>query len=130
MPITSFAGSSFTVSVEATAYTAQITRGGVSSTPNIVTTKTLGPNKAVTQTDVEDTASFDFLYDADTGFYGALWTASRTGASLTVLITGGAAEWTGEMTVTDLSVEFTAEDAATCSASFTATGDPLDFDAS
>jgi hypothetical protein len=118
MPATSVAGSSFTVTVETVAYTAQIVRGTIQSTPNVVTTKTLGPNKASTQTDVEDTATLDFLYD-NNAFYGALYTASRTGAALTVVIDGGYT-WTGEMTVTDLSVEFNAEDAASCSASFVA----------
>jgi len=128
MPATSYAGSSFTVSVDSDSYTAQITSGGVSSTPNIVTTKTLGPNKATTQTDVEDTATFDFLYDGASGFYDALYTASRTGAELTVAIVGGGADWTGDVRVTDLSVEFNAEDVSSCSASFVS-ADGLAFDA-
>lgn len=115
-----YAGSSFTVTVETVAYTALITRGGVQSTPNVIVTKTLGPNKQSSQTDVEDTATFDFLYDGDSGFYDVLFTASRTGASLTVAIAGGGGDWAGEMTVTDLSAEFTAEDLASCTASLVA----------
>jgi hypothetical protein len=118
--MTVYAGSSFTVTVETVAYTALITRGGVQSTPNVIVTKTLGPNKQSSQTDVEDTATFDFLYDGDTGFYDALFTASRTGALLTVAIAGGGGDWAGEMTVTDLGAEFTAEDLASCTCSLVA----------
>jgi hypothetical protein len=118
--MTVYAGSSFTVTVEGQAYTAIISRGGVDTTPNIVTTKTLGPNKQTAQTDVEDTCSFDFLYDGATasGFYSALWTASRTGALLTTNITGGGKDWEGEAIVTALSVEADAENLSSCSASF------------
>jgi hypothetical protein len=118
--MTVYAGSSFTVTVEAQAYTAIITKGSVDATPNILVTKTLGPTKQTTQTDVEDTCTFDFMYDGATasGFYGALWTASRTGAALTVTIAGGGKDWEGEAVVTALSTEFAAEDFAACSASF------------
>lgn len=118
--MTVYAGSSFTVTVESQAYTAIISRGGVDAAPNIVTTKTLGPNKQTAQTDVEDTCTFDFLYDGVTasGFYTALWTASRTGAALTVTIAGGGKDWEGEAIVTALGVEFDAENLSGCTASF------------
>lgn len=115
--MTVYAGSSFTVTVETVAYTAIISRGGVDAAPNIVTTKTLGPNKQTAQTDVEDTCTFDFLYDG-AGFYSALWTASRTGALLTVEVAGGGKDWTGEAIVTALSVEADAENLSSCTASF------------
>lgn len=118
--MTVYAGSSFTVTVESVAYTAIISRGGVDATPNIVTTKTLGPNKQTAQTDVEHTATFDFLYDGATssGFYAALWTASLTGALLTTTIAGGGKDWEGEAIVTALSAEFDAENLSSCTASF------------
>ena len=118
--MTVYAGSSLTVTVEGQAYTAIITRGGVDSSPNIITTKTLGPNKQTAQTDVEDTATFDFLYDGVTasGFYAALYAASRNGAALTVGIVGGGKTWDGEGIVTALSAEFDAENLSSCTASF------------
>ena len=125
MFVTSIAGSSFTVEVASTEYTAQVKRGGINSNPNIVTESTLGPNKAITQTDVTDEVACDFLYDGAAGFYKALWDASRVGTGLVVTITGGAGEWTGTLKVSTLSNEFDAESSSACSATFTGV---LDFD--
>lgn len=130
MPVTSFAGSVFTVKVGSTTYTAQITRGGVSTAPSKTKTKTLGPNTATTKTDVQDSATFDFLYDGDSGFYKALWDDAHDldSAGLTVEIHGGGGEWNGTMSVDDLGIEFPAEGETTCTASFSCDSDPLDFD--
>lgn len=119
MPVTSFAGSSFTVTVEAEAFTAQITRGGTDRSPNDTVTKTLGPNESTTRSNVEDTATFDFLYDGDAGFYDTLHDAAGMAATLlTIVIAGGGATWTGEGLCTGLSNEYAAEGDAACSASF------------
>lgn len=117
MSVVSVTGASFTVKVGATAYTAQITDGTVVQTPTISRIKTLG-DVAYPQTDKESSASLNFLYDEETGLYGALNTASLTGAGLSIEIVGGDAKWTGTMYVNgDLSVSYAADGVATCSCS-------------
>lgn len=118
MTVTHLAGSSFTVTVGTTDYSAQVTAGTVDRSANVVKTKTLGPNTVATQTDKEDTVTCDFLYDATTGFYKAVWDASEALTPLTVKITGGTGEWTGSLSVSQLGAEFNAEDVSTCSATF------------
>ena len=114
-----YAGSSFTVTVETVAYTALITRGGSDRTPNDVETTTLGPVENTARTKVEDTATLDFLYDGASGFYDALYDAAGMAATpLTVVITGGGGEWTGEAICKGVSNEFPAEDFSTCQATF------------
>lgn len=118
MAVTTVTGASFTVTIGATAYTSQITDGTIVQTPTISRIKTLG-DVAYPQTDKESSASLNFLLDDETGLYGALNTASLTGASLSVSIVGGDIKWTGTMYVNgDLSVSYAADGVATCSASF------------
>lgn len=118
MTVTHIAGSSFTVTVGTTDYSAQVTDGTIDRTANVVKTKTLGPNTVATQTDKEDSVSCSFLYDATTGFYKAVWDASEALTPLTVKIVGGAGTWTGSLSVSQLGAEFNAEDVSTCSATF------------
>ena len=118
MTVTHIAGSSFTVKVGASDYSAQVTAGTVDRTANVVKTKTLGPNTVATQTDKEDTVTCDFLYDSTTGFYKAVWDASEALTPLTVEIVGSGGKWTGSLSVSQLGAEFNAEDVSTCSATF------------
>lgn len=117
MAVTTVTGASFTVKFGATAYTSQITDGTIVQTPTIQRIKTLG-DVAFPQTDKESSATLNFLVDDETGLYGALNTASLTGASLSVEIVGGDIKWSGTMYVNgDLSVSYAADGVATGSCS-------------
>jgi hypothetical protein len=115
MAVTSIVGSQFTFKLGSTAYSEQVTGGGIDATPAIDRVKTLG-GVAYPQTDVVDTASVEFLYDEETGAYGALWTASRTGAALSVEIVGGDAKWSGSCYATGVRLSYAADGVATASA--------------
>ena len=93
MPAVSVTGAEFTVTVGATAYTSQVTAGTVVSTPTVVRTKTLD-SVNFAQTDLNGTATLDFLYDDNTGLFDALQTSIAAGTSLAVAIVGGAGTWT------------------------------------
>ena len=88
MPVSTLAGALFTVSVDSTDYSAQITDGSISTAPQVERIRTLGPNVAYTQTDIESTADINFLYDEFTGFYGALDEAAQDGSGLACVIVG------------------------------------------
>ncbi len=94
MPATSIAGATFTVTVAAVDYSAQITSGTVTSTSTITRTRTLDGN-AFSQTDLISGISLSFLYDDTGGVFEALQTVVDSGASIAVVVDGGTGVWTG-----------------------------------
>ena len=119
MAVISITGSQFTVSLAGTAYSAQVTGGTVTTTPTVSRTKTL-TDTDYSLTDLLSEVSLDYLYDEETGMYGALETANLTGASVAVIIVGGDAKWTGTMYCTKNETKFAAD--AVASASCTLVG--------
>lgn len=118
MPLVSVAGSSFTVTIGATAYTAQITSGTISLTNTISRVKTLSDTVSYT-TDRDGSLSIEALYDDETGLLGALHTAAVAGTSVNIVIVGGDTKWTGTtMFVESVEGGFEATGIATLSASF------------
>ena len=118
MPLVSVAGSSFTVTIGATPYTAQITSGTISLTNTITRTKTLTDEARMT-TDKDGSLSIEALYDDETGLVGALATAAAAGTSVNIVIVGGDTKWTGSaMYVESVESGFEATGIATVSASF------------
>ena len=119
MPATSIAGATFTVSIGATDYSAQVTSGTVTSTSTITRTRTLDGN-AFSQTDLISTISLSFLYDDNTGCFDALQTVVDSGASLAVVVDGGTGTWTGAaMYVESAETTFDATGVAMCTAQLT-----------
>ena len=115
------AGAAFTVDVGATQYEDQITSGTINTTPVIVRTKTLS-DVAFDQVDLNSTMSLDFLYDEDTGFYGALQTAIAAGTSVAVIVASTAGTWTGSaMMIESADLTYPADNVATVSTSLTGT---------
>lgn len=94
MAVTSVAGSAFTVTIGATAYTSQVTSGTISVQNNFSMVDTLD-DTAYTVTKVKHEVTLEFLYDTETGMFGALQTAATAGTAVTVAIVGGDAKWTG-----------------------------------
>jgi hypothetical protein len=115
MPATAITGSQFTFTYNAAAYSAQVTGGTVTRETAVTRIKTL-TDMAYKATDDSCTLEVSFLYDEETGLVGALNTAQGTGAANAVSLVGGDAKWTGNMTVSSVSTEFTADGIATCSA--------------
>lgn len=115
---TSIAGSSFTVKVASTSYSAQIMDGEIAGSTNIVTEYTLGPNQIDTATSTTDTISINGLYDGSAGIYDALWTAYKGLVAVAVEITDGTAKkFTGTVAIESLNLPFGAEDSAKFSCS-------------
>ncbi len=94
MPATSIAGATFTVTVSAVNYSAQVTSGTVTSTSTITRTRTLDGN-AFSQTDLISGISLSFLYDDTGGVFEELQTVVDSGASIAVVVDGGSGVWTG-----------------------------------
>lgn len=118
MALVSVAGSSFTVTIGSTAYTAQITKGSISLTNTITRTKTLSDVVSMT-TDRDGSLSIEALYDDETGLLGALSSAAVAGTSVNVVIVGGDTKWTGAtMFVESVEGAFEATGIATMTASF------------
>lgn len=117
MAVVSITGSQFTVTVGATDYSAQVTAGTITATPNMIRTKTLSDTD-YSQSDLVHELSVEFLYDEETGLYGAVNTAAVAGTGLTVTIVGGDAKWTGTMYTTGLETSFAADGVATASGTF------------
>lgn len=115
MPATAITGSQFTFTYNAVAYSAQVTGGTITRETSITRIKTL-TDMAYKSTDDNCTLEVSWLYDEETGLVGALNTAQGSGAANAVAIVGGDAKWTGNMTVSSVSTEFTADGIATCSA--------------
>ena len=114
-------GAVFTVSVGAVQYEDQITSGVINTAPVIVRTKTLS-DVAFDQVDLNTTMSLDFLYDEDTGFYGALQTAIAAGTSVAVVVGSTAGTWTGSaMMIESADLTYPADNVATVSTSLTGT---------
>ena len=115
MPATAITGSQFTFTYNAVAYSAQVTGGTITRETSITRIKTL-TDMAYKSTDDNCTLEVSWLYDEEPGLVGALNTAQGSGAANAVAIVGGDAKWTGNMTVSSVSTEFTADGIATCSA--------------
>jgi hypothetical protein len=120
MPATAISGASFTFTINSTAYSGQVTGGTITRETAITRIKTL-TDSAVKNTDDNWMMDAAFLYDEETGLYGALNTAQGTGAAVTVAIVGGDAKWTGSMNVSSAAVTYAADGVATVAASFMGT---------
>jgi len=119
MPATSIAGATFTVTVGAVDYSAQVTSGTVTSTSTITRTRTLDGN-AFSQTDLISGISLSFLYDGNSDLFDALQTVVDSGASLAVVVDGGTGTWTGAaMYVESAETTFDATGVAMCTAALT-----------
>ena len=119
MPATSIAGATFTVTIGAVDYSAQVTSGTVTSTSTITRTRTLDGN-AFSQTDLISGISLSFLYDDNAGCFDALQTVVDSGASLAVVVDGGNSNWTGAaMYVESAETTFDATGVAMCTAALT-----------
>jgi len=124
MAVVSIAGAAFTVTVDATQYTDQITQGTITTTPTVTRTVTLGGVSFV-QTDLNSTVSLSFLYDEASGLYDALQSAIAGATDVALSIVGGAGTWTGAAVWCDSAeVTFDATGIASCTASFTG---PISF---
>jgi hypothetical protein len=114
-------GAVFTVLLSAVQYEDQITSGTINTTPTIVRTKTLG-DVAFDQVDLNSTMSLDFLYDEDSGLYGALQTAVAAGSAVAVTVASTAGTWTGTgMNIESVDLTYPADNVATVSTSLTGT---------
>lgn len=116
MPATAITGSQFTFTYNAVAYSAQVTGGTVSRETSVTRIKTL-TDMAYKNTDDNCILEVSFLYDEETGLVGALNTAQGAGTANAISLVGGDAKWTGNMIVSSVSTEFTADGIATCTAS-------------
>jgi uncharacterized protein YbbC (DUF1343 family) len=115
MPATAITGSQFTFTYNAVAYSAQVTGGTVTRETAVTRIKTL-TDMAYKNSDDNCTLEVSFLYDEETGLVGALNTAQGSGTANAISLVGGDAKWTGNMSVSSVSTEFTADGIATCSA--------------
>ena len=114
-------GAVFTVLLSAVQYEDQITSGTINTTPTIVRSKTLS-SVAFDQTDLNSTMSLDFLYDEDSGLYGALQTAVAAGSAVAVTVASTAGTWTGTgMHIESVDLTYPADNVATVSTSLTGT---------
>ena len=114
-------GAVFTVLLSAVQYEDQITSGTINTTPTIVRSKTLS-SVAFDQTDLNSTMSLDFLYDEDSGLYGALQTAVAAGSAVAVTVASTAGTWTGTgMNIESVDLTYPADNVATVSTSLTGT---------
>jgi len=121
MPAVGVPGAVFTVSIDTTAYEAQVTSGTINTTPTIIRTKTLS-GVAFDQVDLNTTMSLDFLYDEATGLYDALQTAIAAGTAVAVSVASTAGTWTGAaMMIESADLTYPADNVATVSTSFTGT---------
>lgn len=119
MAVVSVAGASFTVTIDATAYSDQVTTGTVNLAATVTRTVTLG-DVDLTQTDSNGTVSLSFLYDDNSGMYNALETAYAGGTAAAVVVVGNTGTWTGSaMQIESLDMTVDAAAVATCSVSFT-----------
>lgn len=117
MAVVSIAGSQFTFKVGATDYSAQVTGGTITTTASINRVKTL-TDTAYPLSDKMHEVSIEYLYDEETGVYGALETAALAGTGLTVEIKGGDAKWSGTLYVNGNEVKFAADGVGEASSTF------------
>lgn len=107
-----------------TVVTQQITNLTINQSNTQNRIKTLGAGSAFNQADTMSTVSFDFLFDDETGLYGALNTFIAAGSSETWTFQIGDTKWTGTLYVSgDLALTAPAEGEVTCSV--TLIGDSL-----
>lgn len=120
MPPTAITGSQFTFTWATVAYSAQVTGGTIVHDTPVTRIKTL-TDVSYDNTDESWSADVSFLYDEETGFYGALTTAASAGTSGAVAIVGGDAKWTGNMFVSSATLTYAADGIATVSATLEGT---------
>lgn len=120
MAVVTVAGSACDFKISSTSYSAQVTAGTVTVSPNIARTKTLS-DTAYPLVDLVHEASLEFVYDEETGLAGALNTAAIAGTGLSLTIVIGDSKFSGTMYVTDLSPSYSADGLTTSSASFIGT---------
>lgn len=118
MAVVTAVGSSCDFKIASTSYSAQVTSGSVTTTPNIARTKTLS-DTAYPKVDLVHEANIEFFYDEETGLAGALDTAAVAGTGLTLTIVIGDSKFSGTMYVTSLEHSYSADGAVTSTASFT-----------
>lgn len=107
-----------------TTVTQQITNLVINQSNTQNRIKTLGAGSAFNQTDSMSTVTFDFLFDDETGLYGALNTFISAGSSESWTFTVGDTKWTGTLYVSgDLALTAPADGEVTCSV--TLIGDSL-----
>lgn len=115
MPAVGIAGAAFTVEVDGTPFTDQVTTGTITTSPTITRTKTLGSVNYL-QTDLMTAVSIEFLYDDNTGLYDALQVAIAAGSAVDLDVVGDTGAWTGVgMAIDACEVKFDAAGVATCS---------------
>lgn len=118
MAVTAITGSTFTVTVGATAYTDQVTDGTVTQTGTTVRTKTLGGH-AFNIVDHTSSAALSFLYDGDSALYNALSDAVTGMASVALVVVGGTGTFTMSAAYVDsVDLSYDSMGVATCKASF------------
>ena len=120
MPVTVIAGTTFTVKAGTTDYSAQVRNGSMNGTANTVIEYTLGNHETPITTSRTMDSDVDFLFDGDSGFYMALYTAWESLSLIDVEVTGGALDgtWAGTVAVSSLSASYDAQDTASCTATF------------
>ena len=107
-----------TVKHGSTDVTAQIMNLSINQNNSQDRFKVLGSGSAFPQTDKSTEVSFDFLFDDETGLYGACNTLIDTGASAVWTITLGDTKWTATMYVNgQLGLTAPADGPITCSVS-------------
>jgi hypothetical protein len=127
MPITAttaITGKSVTFTFGALDGSAQVTSSSVEKTASSNTIQTYTSSVTVAQGQ-ETKVTCDFLFDGDqvAGFYAALDAAFVAGTEGALDVEAGAGSWTGQALVTALSTAMPADDAVTCTAELTISGD-------
>ena len=117
MPVTAITGAQFTVTHDSVAYTGQVTGLSLQRDTPVTSIRTLS-DKARKNTDDNWVGTVDFLYDEETGMYGALNTLQGSGTPSSISYVGGDAKWTGSVYITSVNMSVTADGIATCSCSF------------
>jgi Phage tail tube protein len=125
---TAITGKKCTVSYGGHDGSAQITSASIDEQGSSNVIQTLAGSVAISQ-GVESSVKCDFLYDGDQpggGFYAVLKAALKAQSEADVAIDGNGSKWDGKAVITSLSAEMPADDASTCSAELTISGE-LEF---
>jgi hypothetical protein len=121
MATVSVTGAQFTVTVGATAYTAQVTAGTITAANTVNNVRVLDTTKVYYNSDRDWTVGLEYLFDDEAAMYGAINTAGAAGTPIAVAIVGNDTKWTGTLYVVSNNVSYDATGLATVSASFTGT---------
>ena len=121
MATVSVTGAQFTVTIGATAYTAQVTAGTITAANTVNNVRVLDTTKVYYHADRDWTVGVEYLFDDEAAMYGAINTAGAAGTPISVLIVGNDTKWTGTLYVVSNNVSYDATGLATVSASFNGT---------